>query len=218
MFSNPKTPWLGKIIFCLGSGPSLNLISAEEWEGLGKAQENYGSVLLAVNSSIKKPRQFGLESDALFFTDESWFWDNESLVREFKGLKFTTSRRAKEDYLDLMRIDNRTMDEFEVGSGRLKDGRSSGHRAVSLSVMLGAKIVILLGYDMRVIEGKSHFHNEYSNTESEKEYAQGFVPSFDKWYEKALKVGCQILNATPNSAVKEFPMINLEWILERLRR
>jgi hypothetical protein len=222
-FSNPGLLWLGRGVFCLGSGPSLSSISTREWNYINKLQTFNGFKVLGINSSFKFCREMGVEADALFFTDESWFHANEKEIRDFKGLKFTVSRRAKNSYPEgLMRIENVHQPEFFVGSPPMKDGRSSGHRAISLSIMLGAKIISLLGYDMRVvrietesgIKLRSHYHNEYQNTESEKAYSQEFVRGFDGWQEASLKVGCQIINCTPNSAVTEFASMPLSEFLK----
>lgn len=214
LFTNPGIPWLGKAVFCLGSGPSLSSISAREWRDLALLQKSGKCIVLGINSSFKFSRANGVEVDALFFTDENWFEDNRGLVEEFKGLKFTVSRRAKNAYPELMRIENRHQPWFEVGHPPMKDGRSSGHRAVSLSIMLGANLILLLGYDMRIVENRSHYHDEYSNTEFAKAYSQEFVRGFDGWHEAALKVGCQIINCTPGSAVDEFPFLPLETFLQ----
>lgn len=213
MFTNPETPWQGKLVFCLGSGPSLAKISREEWKEIKKLQEEKACVIFAANSAFKLPREYDIECDALFFTDEGWFQDNEKLVKEFQGLKLTVSRRAKNLYPELMRIENRHQPEFKVGCPPMKDGRSSGHRIVSLGIMMGGKVIGLLGYDMRFVEingrKRSHFHDEYKDTESEKSYSQEFVRSFDGWHEAALNVGSEVINLTPDSAVEEFPNMNL---------
>jgi hypothetical protein len=192
-------------------------LTAEEWKGIKRLQQSALAKVVVVNSSIKTAREGGIEPDAIFFTDESWFEKNEKLVKEFKGLKFTVSRRAKASYPELMRIQNARQDKFFVGQPPLRDSRSSGHRAVSLAIMCGARIVVLLGYDMQVDPetGRSHCHNDYQNSENPKVYSNEFVPGFNGWYEDGLKVGCKIVNSTKTTALKEFPLIPLEIFLPK---
>ena len=221
MFSNPGTPWLRKIVFCLASGPSLNLVSAKEWGEIRKLQRENLAIVFGVNSSFKKPKEFGFECDALFFTDESWFENNEKEVREFNGRKFTVSRRAKVYYPELERIDNIHRPDFCVGEPPMKDGRSSGHRAVSISIMLGSNRIGLLGYDMRIVkmeDGKlrSHHHDEYHNTENERTYKEEFATGFRGWREEAEKLGVEIINLTPDSAVEDFKKMSLSEYLEKI--
>lgn len=214
-FTNPGTPWAGRTVFCLASGPSLGVMSDAEWEQIVAAQK-HGAVVLAVNSSVKTARANGCEPDALIFTDTNWFEDNEALVRGFPGRVFTLSRFAKAAAADkLERIDNITRPDFSVGDGILRDGRSTGHRAVALAVLCGARRVVMLGYDMRVDpeSNRSHCHDDYQHTEQPWAYAQEFVPAFRGWHRSALDVGCEIVNATPGSALAEFPMVELAEVL-----
>jgi len=172
-------------------------------------------VVVGANSAAKYAQELALGPDALLFTDHNWFEDNEEWVRGFGGLRFTLSRASSNECPELLRLENSWMEEFKPqGVGPLRDGRSSGHRIVSLSVMLGAKYVLLLGFDMRLVDGRSHYHNEYHNNENGRLYQDEFIASFGGWYNDALRVGCEILNATPNSALEEFPQISLEKFLQ----
>jgi hypothetical protein len=220
MFTNPGTPWLKKTVFCLGSGPSLNLVTVKEWGKIKELQRENLAIVLGVNSSFKKPQEFGFFCDALFFTDESWFENNEKQVRDFKGNKFTVSRRAKNMYPELDRIENSGRFDFSVGSPPMKDGRSSGHRAVSLAIMLGSKKIGLLGYDMRILEinGKlrSHHHDEYHNTENARTYKEEFAVGFRGWREEAEKLNVEIINLTKDSAVEDFKFQELSEFLEKI--
>lgn len=201
--------WEGRAVFCLASGDSLRRLTAGEWGMITDAQRR-GDVVLAINSSIKTARAGGCEPDALIFTDQNWFEDNEALIRAFAGPVFTLSRRAKVAMPELLRLENDTLRGF-YRHPPLRDGRSTGHRAVSLAVMLGAARVVMLGYDMRVDpdSGRSHCHDDYQHTETVKSYRDEFIPSFNGWYQDALKVGCEIVNATEGTALDEFPKVRL---------
>lgn len=205
-FTNPGTPWLGKTVVCLGSGYSLG---GTDWLKLILMQLENGVKILSVNSSIKTSRLGGVEPDAIIFTDNNWYEDNEKLIKDFKGMKFTLSRRAKEAYPDLIRLDNIHKSNFSVGDGVLRDGRSTGHRAVSLAILCGGKKVVLLGYDMQIdpVSGRSHCHDDYQMTENDKSYRNEFLPSFVGWNQDAREIGVEIINCTPGSALKEFPCV-----------
>lgn len=214
VMTNPGTPWLGRTVFCLGSGDSLRRVAPAQWAGIGAMQLD-GAIVLAVNSSIDTARLAGCEPDVLLFTDHNWFEDNEDLVRAFAGPIFTFNKESQIAYPALLRVENIHRHDFAVGHPPMRDGRSSGHRAVSLAVMCGARRVVMLGYDMRVdpVTGRSHCHDKYQHTEPERAYRDEYVPSFTGWYASALMVGCEILNATPGSAVTEFPMLDLDDLL-----
>jgi hypothetical protein len=98
-------------------------------------------------------------------------------------------------------------------SESIRQGRSSGHTAVSLAISMAARRIALVGYDMRVIGGKEHHHAEYSGVRDLDQYAREFVPAFRGWNQDALDVGVEILNCTPGSAIDEFPFSDLDEVL-----
>ncbi len=215
IFVNPGTPWIGKTVFCLGSGDSLRRLTASEWSGIAAMQRAGDSVVFAVNSSIKMARLRGCEPDALFFTDTNWWEKNETLIRGFPGRLFTVCRVARSVYDRLERIENVIRPDFGVGQAKMRDGRSSGHRAVSISVLCGARRIVLLGFDMRIDpdSGRSHCHDDYSWPQMVTMFTDEFIPGFNGWYRDALAVGCEIINATDGSVLTEFPMVALDSIL-----
>lgn len=191
-------------VFLLGGGPSLVDVDATRLRGLN---------VMAINSScVVAPW-----APFLFFTDTNWFDDHRRVVEEWPGVVVTSSRQAKEALPDkLHRIHLEMMPEFTKGQPTLKFGRSSGHTAISLSVSMGAIRVILLGYDMRRVGGRSHFHDEYG-TEDDKMYRDDFLVHFTGWNEAARRCGVRIINCTPDSALREFPMGDLDAEIEAAR-
>jgi hypothetical protein len=210
VFCNPGTPWTGKTVFCLGSGDSLRRLSKDDWSGIAKS-----GIVFAVNSSVKTARLNGCEPDALFFTDTNWYETNEALVRAFPGSVFTVCKFARAANARLERIETAVRPDFAVGQVPMRDGRTSGHRAVSIAIMCGARRVVLLGYDMRIdpVSGRSHCHDDYQWPGMAGMFADEFVPGFDGWYRDALAVGCEIVNATDGTALTEFPLVTLEGVL-----
>lgn len=100
-----------------------------------------------------------------------------------------------------------------VGSPEFGGGRTSGHSAIGLAVAMGAKRICLVAYDMRLVEGREHFHNDYRGGRDLTIYEKEFVPSFAGWNAAAQASGVEILNCTPGSAVTEFPFANLDGVL-----
>jgi hypothetical protein len=94
----------------------------------------------------------------------------------------------------------------------LKFGRTSGHTAISLAIAMGAVRVILLGYDMRRVDGRSHFHDEYGS-QDDKLFSHDFLVHFAGWNEAARRCGVTVINTTPGSALTEFPSGDLNDIL-----
>lgn len=152
-------------------------------------------------------------SDCLFFHDGSFGLRHRALIAEWAGLVVTTSAYAKGVMPDLvLRVESQERREFRRGAETVKRGRSSGHTAVSVAVAAGALRIILLGFDGKVTGGRSHFHQLYK-AEDPGIYAKEFVPAWDGWRDAAERAGVTILNATPGSAIWEFPMVAIDDVL-----
>lgn len=165
---------------------------------------------MAVNSSLS----IAPFCDALFFSDYTWFTKRRKLIEASSTLLITTSRQVKRlapDKIKLVKAQSGV--PLRAGAGLLRQGRNSGQTSISIVAALGANPIILLGFDMKRVAGRSHHHDEYSST-NDKLYSHDFVPAFLGWAKVAAASGIRILNATPNSALKEFPFISIEEVLQ----
>jgi hypothetical protein len=203
-FWTPEPIWLGRTCFLLGGGPSLTQADCDRLEGLPA---------MAINSShLKAPW-----APVLFFTDSGWYERHREVVRDWPGIVVSVSRTAKRELPDTVkRVEGiHSPDGFPpVGTPAIRQGRSSGHTGVSLAAALGANRIVLLGYDMRAVDGRTHHHDDYVHNGNDAEvYAREFVPMFAGWNAAALKSGIEIVNATPGSALTEFPFVTLDEIL-----
>jgi hypothetical protein len=228
-----RTPWediiwtpepilAGETVFILASGPSLNQETVDRLRGRKVIAINCTAVTFKFDWPV-----------IWFFTDNNIFEDYRDAVMSWPGDVIALSRAAKREAGNLGMPDKikRVMagewsDCFPpAGSPFIRSGRSSGHSAVALAVALAAKRGVLLGYDMRVVEGREHHHEEYKGRPRDLDiYEREFIPGFQTfvagngqvvpgWNELALRVGVEIVNATPGSALKEFPMVDLDEVL-----
>jgi hypothetical protein len=219
----PPVMWPGETVFCLASGPSLTQEIAEKVRGRRTIVVN-GTCHLAP------------WADILFFTDSGWYIDRKDLVANWPGLVVSLSRQAKRELDDPTvnltgvprilrpkmvgappfppRLPGRVSGFPPPGSPEIQQGRTSGHTAITVARALGAARIVMLGYDMQVVAGREHHHDEYAGTKRDLEqYERDFVPSFAGWQEAAEADGFEIINCTPGSAVKEFPFGDLDEIL-----
>lgn len=184
----------------LGSGPSL---TGERLDALSRER------VIAVNGACRAAPA----ADILFFSDLGWFRSHEAEVNAWPQLAVTSSERRVAWPPNVRRVcGDRSGRHFPPrGSGYIKWGPSSGHRAVATALMLGARWIGLLGFDMREVGGRTHFHNEYRNDPSR--YRDLFVPGFRGWRQAAEEAGTEIVNLTQGSALTEFPMATLDEVL-----
>lgn len=194
-FWRPEPLFTGDTVFCLAGGPSLR-----DFDFASLA----GKRVIAVNEAIKSYPA----ADILYFWDDTWFVRNQALVHYRAGLTVTGSRMAAQQCERLRYIELQADAPLEAGAQAVRKGRSSGHTAIALAVACGASRVVLLGYDMRTVDGRSHFHDAYS-ARDEARMAGEWIPAFKGWAKDAKKAGVAIVNATPGSALKEFPAVKV---------
>lgn len=91
--------------------------------------------------------------------------------------------------------------------GVIKLGGNSGFQAVGLALLFGAKRVILLGYDMQLTGGRTHWHGDH------KKLGNPAADKMKRWHGNfallAAQTSVPILNATRETALKCFPRVNL---------
>lgn len=234
---NPLTPWeneiwtpaplfQGETVFCLASGPSLTQATVDKIRG---------RKVIAINCSARLVLAAGISDAVLFFTDSGWYEPRRDLVRDWPGPIISLSRLAKRELDDptygralprVLRVKTvgdpgwpprlpgvpKRLGFPPPGSAEIHAGRSSGHTAVSLAVGCAAARVALVGYDMRVIDGREHFHSEYSGPRDLGLYDE-WPKLFAGWNEAARNSGTEIVNCTPGSAITEFPCMDLDEVL-----
>jgi hypothetical protein len=208
-FWTPEPWWKGEQAFVLASGPSLSQEICDKIKGR-KA--------IVINVSFK----LAPWAPVWFFTDSSIYERYRDEIAAWPGEVITMSRTAKRE------LDKRVKRIKGEGDPTLpiplhgfpslchpciRQGRSSGHTAISLAVALGATQIQMLGFDMRFVEGREHHHQEYTGPRDLELYERDFVPGFEGWNAAALKAGVRILNCTPGSAVNEFPFADLDEVL-----
>ena len=235
--ANPIRPWendywtpeplfLGQTVFVVASGPSLtpeiaNSLPAER--------------CIVVNTSCRLIPNAAV----LYFTDSGWYAERRGLVANWPGLAVSMSRLAKRELDDpahgrakprILRVKGVGSPPFPprvngkpgfppLGSREIQQGRNSGNTATSLAVAMGGgrtehgKCIALVGFDCRTVNGREHFHSEYSGPRDLGLYENEYLHAFDGWREAAETSGAAIVNATPGSAITEFPFVNLSDLL-----
>lgn len=203
--------WRGRTVFICASGPSMTPAVAERLRG---------QTVMVINSTYKLVPW----ADVWYFTDNVVFERNREAVAAWPGHVITMSRQAKREMPEkVKRIKGGWGPVFLDGrNGEIRIGRSSGHTGISLAAALGATCAVLCGFDMRMVDGREHHHDDYAGQPRDLDiYQREFVPAFAAthnapgWNEAALAYGMTILNATPDSALTEFPMVCLDEVLCR---
>lgn len=89
----------------------------------------------------------------------------------------------------------------------MHEGRNSGYQVLNLVVLMGAARVLLLGYDMRHIEGRKHWHGDHPKKLANPQAT--FLAECARAYDTIQPLSCEVLNCTPGSAIRRFPFVDL---------
>lgn len=199
---NPVNCWIpepifqDETVFVIGGGPSVTQSDVDRLKGR--------KVIVVNSSHLKAPW-----ADILFFMDNRWYEKKQDVVKNWPKIVATTNEiAARKDMKISYIVPDKRPGFFESA---LRRGGSSGHNAVALAIACKAKRVVLLGFDMRVVNGRTHHHDDYKEEFTARYH--GFMTGFKGWNADALKVGVEILNATPDSELKEFPFVRLDDVL-----
>jgi hypothetical protein len=132
-------------------------------------------------------------ADALVSNDRNWWIANPDAMK-FAGRKFCGGRQHGTEHLS-----------FDPAFG---SGINSGLQGMRVAKLLGASKILLLGFDMNSARG-AHFFGRHPaplrNTTPPRFRAH--VSQFRKWR------GPDVINCTPNSALKQFRFMSIEQAL-----
>ena len=192
--------WAGATVAILGGGPSLTQEQVEACRGRVK--------VIAINNSVT----LAPWADILYFCDaERWYRWHSDWVHAFKGMVVTLRNfrlRQRHPNMKCLRVDG--AEGLCESSDGLRHGSNSGYQCINLCVHLGARKVILLGYDMRAVDGKTHWHEEHPQPAGAEVYEHTMRPKFKTLVEPLGRLGITVINATPGSAIECFPRMSLE--------
>ena len=128
----------------------------------------------------------------------------------FKGKSYTindarTDINPSKNY-DLIRIDSKDGDG--LGENCLHYGSNSGYQAVNLAYILGAKTILLLGFDMF----GSHYFGEHPDNLNKNSPYNMFIGAFNTINPE--KYGIEIINCSRQSVLECFPRTTIDKILQ----
>lgn len=206
--------WVGQTAAILASGPSL---TREQCEAVrGKCR------VIAVNNQGIDTECDGVMvpamapwADILFAADAKWWRHYKDRALKFTGRKVTM--RASLPWPEVYSLQQSFSPPFDPRPTHLVSGGNSGYMAVHLAVHLGAKRIILLGFDMK--DGKNHrrhwFGSHGGKLNSRGNYA-GWRHAFDKFAKVLHQMGVEVINCTPDTELRCFRRSTLGSVLHGL--
>ena len=165
--------------------------------------------LVAVNSSARHVLPVAKPEDILYFSDNSWSERFERLIRDWPGLVVTSNRNTKARLGHLVnRLNLVELTEWTKCSPDFVQA-SSGHTAACLAAFMGARQITLIGVEGGYVNGRSHGHTDYVQHD-EHAFRERFLPGWTGLAPVFTRLGVRVFNATPVTAIREFPAVRLE--------
>jgi len=199
--------WQDMTAIVAATGPSLTEAVAELCR---LAHDKDDSVaVLAVNDAWRLMPW----ADALYACDAAWWTLYDGT--DFVGDKWSSHHPNGNDKVDIAKryglqlVLGKTEKRFSVDPACIHYGGNSGFQAVNLAILLGARRIVLVGFDMHAAGGKPHFFGEHPPRLRRSTNYERFVPAFAE-AAKAMPTGVTIINSTPGSALRCFPMMPLD--------
>jgi hypothetical protein len=160
-------------------------------------------------------------AEVLYAGDSSW-WEYHQGVPEFAGEKWSAhGDKAHNDKrhcwlkygLKLVRGYDRP--GFSRDMAAIHYGDNSGFQAVNVAALMLGLVgrIVLVGFDMRMVDGKRHFFGEHPPELRSTQRGYSHWPQKFAEAAKSLPDGLEIVNCTPGSALKCFPMMELSEVL-----
>ena len=153
-------------------------------------------------------------ADVLYGCDARW-WNKHNGCPDFEGDKWASHSKesCSDDKIEtaekygLNLVKGAAGAGFSTNPGLIHYGDNSGFQGVNLAVLFGSPYIVLVGFDMRHVKGKSHFFGDHPDGLFQRDEYGSFARKFDK---APAPEGVTIINATPGSALRCYTMLSLD--------
>jgi hypothetical protein len=223
--------WEGGDVWIIGGGPSLTKEFGIPDDVVKKVLEGssdpsiYSPYMKALHDKhvigINVSYMIGNWVDMVFFGDSGFYKTHMHGLAKFTGIKISCHHIVKDvPWIKYLPRDGKHGRGISSSPCLVSWNGNSGAAAISVAAHAGAKRIILLGFDMKLSEAKmQHWHDVYQRGKAVTEKRLMNLP-FDRHLrcfaniaKDAKKMGIEIINCCPDSAIKEFPKFTLKQLL-----
>lgn len=188
----------GKDVFVVGGGQSFNLIDKELLKG---------KIVVALNNAYK----VFPDASMLYWCDDSWIGTHyDAVMKHACKLRFTARHNADNYIVNNLlstgdsTVVKRTGDFGLDGNIDHIRGNNSGAQILNLLANVKPRRIILLGYDMNMKNGKTHWHEGHGLAMFPHIYDDMFVPSIESMAPGLKSLGIDVINCSEGSSLNCF--------------
>lgn len=193
--------WRGQACAILASGKSMTPEVAETVRSAAAVR------VIAINNTFR----LAPWADLFFAADAPWWVRYYGELVGVPGLKVCADP-AGTKFDDVLQITAAGDEGFDPDTSKIRHGGNGGYAAVHIAAHLGCARIMLCGFDMR--GGHWHEPHKYPLREHGEGIFASWIRRFQTLAPELSARGIEVLNCTPNSALRCFPMANLTDALE----
>lgn len=190
--------WAGDAVFIIGGGPSIKDFDLSRLRGRGR--------VIAINNAGTEPDRAPW-ADVLFWADQRWYdWNADKVVNHVGKYKMSRKPNTDGRYdVKWLRWLPQTFAERPDSVG----GWCGGSSAMNIACHFGARVQILLGFDMK----PGNWHNLHLVPPIPGQHKERFIPNIERFVPHLERRGVTVINTNPRSALRCFPFADIEEIL-----
>jgi hypothetical protein len=225
--------WDGGDVYILGGGPSVTKQFNIPEDIVKKVIE--GSASPSIYSpymsflhdkhviGVNVAYLIGTWIDMIFFGDSGFLSNHQKGLSDFPGLKISCHPITDSyPWIKYLVKEIKHQKGISTHRGLVSWNYNSGAAAISVAAHAGAKRILLLGFDMKLNDSQcQHWHDVYHRRERLLQKHNIGLPferhlrGFPEIAKDARKMGIEIINLCPNSAISQFPKMSVdEWIIK----
>jgi hypothetical protein len=194
--------WEGDTCAVLASGPSMSQEIAERIRGMRT---------IVVNDNYK----LAPWADVLYAADYLW-WKEHPEALKFAGRRVTIMPIGCStiEFPELRYLENGGYGGLDPRPTHIRTGKNSGYQAIHIAAHLGVRKILLCGFDMREVKGKKHWFGEHPPSINKTQPFNVWISLFNVLAPMLRAKGIEVINCTPESALRCFKEESLEKALE----
>jgi hypothetical protein len=227
--------WEGGDVWIIGGGPSIpkqfgvpNGIIQQVCDGTSPPSV-YSPFMEAIHDKhvigVNMAYRIGDWIDMVVFGDGGFFLYEQNNLAIFPGLKVSCHPDARSEiWVKYLSRDTSKPNGLSGNPTMVSWNGNSGAAAINVAVHTGAARIILLGFDLNVIPNKTqHWHDLYKRgtiNSNDQRRIRKVAATFERHLsgfpviaEDAKKLGVEIINANPDSAINCFPKFTVKELL-----
>lgn len=189
--------WEGEAAFIIGGGPSIRDLDFERLRGKART--------IAVNTAYKRAPW----ADVLFWSDKRWLDWNHADLHEFRGQYMVSRKTPHLPTPRPVKVLDYYPNRFAYESTAV-GGWCSGSSAINLAYHFGARVIILLGFDMKT---NGNWHDLHKLPAEPDQHRIKFIPAIERMAPHLRNANVIVLNTCAESGLRCFPFADLEELL-----